>query len=119
MNIPDQSLIFTAPDVGQITAFPPCCRFAVKVDRHIQLITDSTTQPPGQESTICKSRVANRHERDDIGRTQSGMDAPVPPDVDAGDSRPDRAEQPLQNRFRRACNRENGAVVARIAAAIE
>ena len=119
VNIPDQGLIFTAPDVGQITAFPPCGRSAIEVDRHIQLITDSTTQPPGQESAICKLRVANRHERDDIGRAQPGMDAPMPPDVDTGDSHSDRVEQSLQYRFRRARNRENGAVVIRIAAAIE
>ena len=43
----------------------------------------------------------------------------MPPEVDAGDSHPDRVEQPLQNRLWRARNRENGAVVVCIAGAIE
>ena len=43
VNIPGQGLIFAAPDVGQVAAFPSRGRFAIEVDWHIQLITDSTT----------------------------------------------------------------------------
>ncbi len=119
VNIPGEGLIFPPPDVGQIAALRPGGRFAIEVDGHIQFFSDAMTQLSGQESAIFKLRVANRHERDHIGRAQSGMDAPMPPEVNASDSHLDRVEQPLQNRFRRARNRENGAIVVCIARAIE
>ena len=119
VDFPDQGLIFTAPDVGQIAALSSRGRFAVEVDGHIQLITDASTQSPGKESAVREESAADRDERNHIGRAQSGMDAPMPPKVNAGDSHFDRMEQPLQNLFRRACDRENGAVVVRIAGAME
>src|SRR5439155_14450044 len=75
-------LVFAAADVRQPTPLGPSGGLVVEIDGDPELLANPPADLPGQIDALRHGRLAERYERQDVGRAHAGVLAAVPVQVD-------------------------------------